>query len=119
MIIRIWRGWTRQANADAYERLLLAQIFPGIAARKISGYLGIRLDRREVPDGVEFVTTMLFASMDAVVAFAGDEYRTSVVPPSARALLSRYDAEAAHYDLVAGEGALAPPGLPTPGAMQH
>ena len=31
MIARIWNGWTTPENADAYERLLREDIFPGIA----------------------------------------------------------------------------------------
>ena len=35
MICRIWHGWTKPENADAYERLLREEIFAGIAARAI------------------------------------------------------------------------------------
>lgn len=41
MIVRIWHGWTTPANADRYERLLREEIFVGIGAQKIEGYLGI------------------------------------------------------------------------------
>jgi len=46
MISRIWHGWTTPENADAYERLLRSEIFAGIAARRIEGFLGIDLLRR-------------------------------------------------------------------------
>jgi heme-degrading monooxygenase HmoA len=114
MITRIWRGRTTPRNADAYQSLLLSTVFPGIAARNIPGFLGIQLDRRESDADVEFVTTMIFASLDAVIAFAGTNYRTSVVPPAARALLASFDAEADHYELVAGMGSLTPPALTAP-----
>jgi hypothetical protein len=100
MVSRVWHGWTSAANADAYEQLLRTTVFPGIQGRRIAGYLGIRLDRRVVPDGEEFVTTMFFESMEAIVAFAGADYETSVVPAAARALLSRFDAKSAHYTVV-------------------
>src|SRR4051812_29122691 len=45
MINRVWKGWTSLENADAYETLLLTEIFPRIAARRIPGFLGIRCDR--------------------------------------------------------------------------
>ena len=99
MISRIWRGWTTPANADAYENLLRTEIFHGIGNRKIEGYHGIQLLRREAGGEVEFVTIMAFDSLDAVRAFAGDDYEVAVVPPAARALLTRFDARSAHYEV--------------------
>ena len=99
MISRIWHGWTTKTNADAYETLLRTEIFEGIEHRKIPGFLGIDLLRRERPNEVEFVTIMWFASLDAVRAFSGEDYEAAVVPPAARLLLSRFDARSAHYDV--------------------
>lgn len=99
MICRIWHGWTKPGNADAYERLLRSEIFSGIARRAIQGYHGIELLRRPGPNEVEFVTLMWFDSIDAVRAFAGPDYEIAVVPPAARALLDRFDARSAHYDV--------------------
>jgi heme-degrading monooxygenase HmoA len=99
VICRIWHGWTTPANADAYERLLRTEIFHGIAARRIPGYRGIELLRRPADGSVEFVTLMRFDSLDAVRAFAGADYETAVVPPAARALLERFDARSAHYEV--------------------
>jgi antibiotic biosynthesis monooxygenase (ABM) superfamily enzyme len=99
MIVRLWHGWTTPANADGYERLLEEEIFRGIANRGIPGYRGIELLRRPAGGEVEFVTVMRFDSLDAVRAFAGADYETAVVPPSARALLSRFDARSAHFEL--------------------
>ncbi len=100
MISRIWHGWTTPQNADAYERLLRSEIFKGIENREIRGYRGIHLLRRDVPEGVEFVTVMWFNSLDAVAAFAGVDLEAAVVPPKARALLSRFDARSAHYNVL-------------------
>jgi hypothetical protein len=100
MITRIWHGWTTSANASAYENLLLSEIFTGIAARKIDGYLGISLCKRELGEDVEFVTVMWFDSIDAVREFAGENYEVAVVPPKARAVLSRFDAVSTHYETV-------------------
>ena len=60
MITRIWRGWTTVRNAPAYQDLLLNEIFPGIAARDVSGYHGISLLRRDLDSEVEFATIMWF-----------------------------------------------------------
>ncbi len=99
MICRIWHGWTAAGNAEAYEQLLRTEIFHGIAERRIEGYHGIELLRRPLGDEVEFITMMWFESLDAVRAFAGADYDVAVVPPAARALLSRFDARSAHYDV--------------------
>lgn len=99
MISRIWHGWTLVENADAYERLLREEIFAGIAARAAAGFRGIQLLRREAGAEVEFSTIMWFESLDDVRAFAGQEYEQAVVPPAARALLERFDARSAHYDV--------------------
>jgi heme-degrading monooxygenase HmoA len=101
MISRVWHGWTTPANADAYETLLKSEIFTGITSRQIAGYRGIHLLRRNLGKETEFVTVMWFDSIDAVRAFAGEDYEVAVVPPKARALLSRFDARSQHYEVKA------------------
>jgi antibiotic biosynthesis monooxygenase (ABM) superfamily enzyme len=97
MISRIWHGWTSQENAAAYQSLLETEILPGIAARQIEGYRGAHLLRRDLENEVEFVTILWFDSAEAVREFAGPEHDAAVVPPKARALLSRFDDRSAHY----------------------
>src|SRR5688572_9439215 len=99
MISRIWHGWTTPQNADAYESLLRTEIFHGIQNRQISGFRGIQLLRRELAEEVEFVTIMTFDSIEAVRAFAGEDYEVAVVPPKAQALLARFDARSQHYEI--------------------
>ena len=99
MISRIWHGWTTPQNADAYESLLKTEIFHGIQNRQISGFRGIQLLRRDLAEEVEFVTIMTFDSIEAVRAFAGEDYEVAVVPPKAQALLARFDARSQHYEI--------------------
>ena len=99
MINRIWHGWTTQRNADAYEKLLKEEIFIGIQSRHIQGFKTIQLMRRYTGEEVEFVTIMLFDSLDAVREFAGEDYEVAVVPPKARELLSHFDERSQHYDV--------------------
>ena len=101
MISRVWHGWTTLTNADVYEALLKSEIFTNIESRQIAGYRGIHLFRRNLGEEVEFVTVMWFDSIDAVRAFAGEDYEVAVVPPKARALLSRFDARSQHYEVKA------------------
>jgi antibiotic biosynthesis monooxygenase (ABM) superfamily enzyme len=99
MIGRIWHGWTTPGKADAYDALLQQEIFVGIESRGIPGFRGIQLLRRDLGSEVEFVTIMWFESLDAVRTFAGDDYEQAVVPPRARALLSRFDGRSQHYEV--------------------
>jgi len=113
MIVRIWRGWTHRSNADRYEEILLGQVIPGIQAIGVPGFQEIQLLRREAPDSeVEFTTLMWFDSLEAVKAFAGEEYELAHVPEEARAVLLRFDSRVAHHELRAirsGDGHVEPP----------
>jgi heme-degrading monooxygenase HmoA len=97
MIARMWHGWTKPENADAYERLLRDEMFPSM--RRIQGFEGAYLLRRADGEEVEFVTVTLFASLDAVRRFAGNDYETAVLHPRAAGLLSRYDPKSVHYEI--------------------
>jgi len=59
------------------------------------------LFRRNIGIEVEFITIMLFESLNAVKVFAGEDYEAAVIPPSARVLLSRFDARSQHYEVKA------------------
>ncbi len=96
MIARIWHGWTKPADAEAYENMLRDEIFPSIAARNISGYHGAELLIREDGNEVEFVTLLRFDSMDAVKEFAGADETRPVIYPGVEQLLTRMEG-ARHY----------------------
>jgi heme-degrading monooxygenase HmoA len=103
MIARIWHGWTTPRNADQYESLLKEEIFVGIQSRHMRGFRNIQLLRREVGAEVEFITIMLFDSLDAVREFAGEDYQVAVVPEKARRVLFRFDERSQHYEVRAEE----------------
>jgi hypothetical protein len=101
MIARMWHGWTTTQDADAYEALLRAEIFPSIIAKQVAGFERIELFRRhfQAADEVEFMTVMWFASIDAVKTFAGEDFEAAYVPHAATLLLSRFDHRARHYEV--------------------
>jgi heme-degrading monooxygenase HmoA len=100
MICRLWRGWATPENADAYERIVRGEVIPGIEGRRIAGFRHIDLMRRELDEEVEFQTLMWFDSLDAIKAFMGEDYAVSHVPPSAQAVLKRFDDRAAHFEVL-------------------
>lgn len=97
MIARLWHGWTKLENADAYETLLRTKVLPGI--HRVKGYEGAWLLRRDAANKeVEFITLTLWESWEAIREFAGASQSHSVVPEEAQRLLSRFDQDAVHYD---------------------
>jgi heme-degrading monooxygenase HmoA len=98
MIARIWHGYTSMENADSYETLLRNDVLPGIG--RVEGYKGAQLLRRGHANEVEFITITYFTELDAVRAFAGEDYTRAVIHPEAGKLLSHFDERSAHYDLV-------------------
>jgi hypothetical protein len=100
LICRLWRGWTTAENAAVYERIVRGEVIPGIEARRIPGFRHIDLMRRELGDEVEFQTLMWFDSLDAIIAFMGEDYAVSHVPDAARAVLKRFDDRAAHFEVI-------------------
>ena len=98
MIARIWHGWTKPADAKAYEKMLRNEISPSIAARNISGYHGAELFIREDGNEVEFVTLLRFDSIEGVKEFAGADESRPVIYPGVEELLTRME-RARHYRL--------------------
>lgn len=97
MIARHWRGWTIAANADAYETLLRSKVLPSLKA--LAGYRGGYVLRSEGREETEFVVINFFDSLEAVQRFAGPNYTVAVFEPEARALLSRIETTASHYEV--------------------
>jgi len=102
MIARVWHGYTTPAHADAYEAMLKPELLPGVS--KVQGYRGSYLLRRPLGSEVEFITIMLWESLAAIKAVAGEDYETAVIPEQRRQHLSRYDARSAHYEVASVHG---------------
>jgi len=102
MIARVWHGYTRPEHADAYEAMLKPELLPGIS--KVKGYKGSYLLRRNAGEEVEFITIILWESLDAIRAISGSDYETAVIPEERRKYLARYDARASHYEIASVHG---------------
>lgn len=100
MISRIWHGWTTHENASVYENLLKAEVFPSIERKNIKGYRKISLLKRVMEDEVEFITIMLFDSLEAIKAFVGDDFERSYVPDEAKKVLLKHDERSQHYEVI-------------------
>ncbi|HTR27269.1 MAG TPA: antibiotic biosynthesis monooxygenase [Terriglobales bacterium] len=99
MIARIWHGSTKPEHADSYESMLKPELLPGLS--QVPGFRGSYLLRRPKGDEVDFITIILWESLEALKAFAGPDYEVSIIPEERRRYLSRHDDRAAHYEVVA------------------
>jgi heme-degrading monooxygenase HmoA len=98
MIARVWHGWTKPEDADRYESHLRPELLPGIS--KMKGFRGSYLLRRQAGEEVEFVTLLLCDSIEGIKALAGPDYENAVIPEERTKYLKRFDAKAAHYEVV-------------------
>ena len=100
MIVRMWRGQARRANADAYEHFVTTRVFAALPA--IEGHRGAYLLKRPIGEEVEFVAVTLWDSLDSIRKFAGDAIDRAVVEPEARAVLSSFDDFVRHFEMAHG-----------------
>jgi antibiotic biosynthesis monooxygenase (ABM) superfamily enzyme len=102
MIARIWHGYTKPENADSYESKLKPELLPGMS--KIPGYKGGIVLRRVMGEEVEFITIMVWESMEALQAVAGSNYTAAIIPEDRLKFLSHYDDHSAHYEIRSLQG---------------
>jgi heme-degrading monooxygenase HmoA len=98
MIIRKWRGRARQSNADAYPRHFREKLVPEL--RKVPGFVGAYLSRRQLGRQIEFLVLTRWQSMDAIRGFAGADTEKAVVDPDAIAALVEFDSAVHHYVVI-------------------
>src|SRR5215212_4322512 len=73
------------------------RVLPGL--RDIDGFVDAYVLRRDSEDEVEITTITLFASMESIRAFAGEDPSRAHVTPEARRLLSRFEETVVHHDV--------------------
>ena len=102
MIARIWHGYTKAEDADAYAAKLKPELLPGIS--KVPGYRGSYLLRRSNGSEVEFITIMIWDSIEAIRAVAGPKYEAAILQQDRLKYLVRYDTEVKHYEIASTHG---------------
>jgi heme-degrading monooxygenase HmoA len=97
MVARIWKGKVRRPDSDTYAGYIAETGLAGYA--ETPGNRGAWMLRRDVGDLTEFVTFTLWDSLDAVKAFAGEDYETAVYYPEDEKFLVERDERCAHYEV--------------------
>ena len=97
MIARIWSGAVRREDGDTYAEYMRATGLAGYEGTP--GNRGAWMLRRDLGDRTEFVMFTLWDSLDAVKAFAGEDYEAAVYyPEDDRYLIERGD-RVEHYEV--------------------
>ena len=99
MIARLWKGAVRSGDGDTYAAYMSKTGVAGYA--QTAGNRGVWMLRRDLEDRTEFVMFTLWDSLEAVKAFAGDDYETAVFYPEDDRFLIERDVTAAHYEVEA------------------
>ena len=97
MIARIWTGAVRKEDGAAHAEYMRET---GIAGYdRTPGNRGVWMLRRDVDDRTEFAVFTLWESLDAVKAFAGEDYETAAFYPEDERLLVERDRRASHFEV--------------------
>lgn len=97
MIARIWKGAVRTPDADVYASYMRETGLADYVGTP--GNRGAWMLRRAVGERTEFVMFTLWDSLDAVKAFAGEDYETAVYYPEDERYLVDRDLTCAHFDV--------------------
>ena len=102
MIVRSWSARLVSENVPRYLQHLERSVKPALVA--IPGFVGLTVLERRIAQGAapasEVVVQTRWESLDAVLAFAGDDISGAVVEPDAAALFTDYDRRVLHYEVI-------------------
>jgi heme-degrading monooxygenase HmoA len=97
MIMRVWRGWTRPEDTEAYAAYILAT---GIVEYEATpGSRGAYLVSRPDGDRTEFLTISFWDDLDVIVAFAGDDIDQAVFYPEDDRFLIDREVTVKHFNV--------------------
>jgi heme-degrading monooxygenase HmoA len=71
--------------------------------RKLDGFAGVLLLQRAVSGAVEIIVITFWESLEAIRGFAGPNLETAVVADEAAALLTHFDRQVRHYEVIVKE----------------
>jgi heme-degrading monooxygenase HmoA len=95
MIVRIWKGWTRPGDTEAYAAYVKET---GLAAYWATpGNRGAHVISRRYGDLVEVLTISFWDSLESIRSFAGDDIDQAVFYPDDDRFLVDRETVVSHY----------------------
>jgi heme-degrading monooxygenase HmoA len=98
VIVRTWSARASKQGAEAYRAYFEKTLLPEL--RQLPGFSGAFLLARDEEGGIELTAHTIWASLDAIRAFAGDDITTAVVEPEALAMLQHSDPTVVHRNVL-------------------
>ena len=102
MIVRTWSARATTLGAQSYHRYFESTLLPQL--HRLRGFEGAFLLEREQGSLIELTSHTLWASLDAIHDFAGDDIDAAVVEPEALAMLSDSDSTVVHRTVLLRDG---------------
>jgi heme-degrading monooxygenase HmoA len=103
MILRMWHGMTKAADAAEYLRFLEARAIPDY--RSVPGNLGVQVLHRLEGDRAHFLTVSWWESREAIAGFAGSDIEIAKYYPEDRRFLLEFERTVTHWEVTGAFGA--------------
>jgi heme-degrading monooxygenase HmoA len=97
VIARTWKGAVRREDAEAYATYMRETGIAGYAGTH--GNRGTWMLRRDGDDRTEFFMFTLWDSIEAIKAFAGEDYERAVFYPEDDRYLIERETTSTHYEV--------------------
>lgn len=100
MIARSWRCIASSENAPLYLVHFQDSVLPEL--NKLGGFHGYYILSQTLIEETRLELTVItfWESLDAIRAFAGENFSQAVVEPQAKAVLISFDETVTHYEVV-------------------
>lgn len=95
MIARQWRAYATREGARRYRGHFAKDVLPEL--RSLDGFQTAYVLEKDQAEQVEIRVITLWASLEKIRDFAGDDISTAVVEPAAKAVLTEYWPTVEHY----------------------
>jgi heme-degrading monooxygenase HmoA len=96
MITRIWHGRTSAKNAEMYLDILLNSGTKEY--RETPGNISVKVWRKIESESCHFYTVTEWENIEAIKAFAGEDYEKAVYYPKDEGILLEFEEKVQHYE---------------------